>query len=128
MSKTWLDETAVSLDNVASGLSVLYFRGIDDGDIFIQRERSESWALSEGKVKHADYSASSGLGVRAICGEKTGFAYADGLGSASLDDACRAARAIVRHGLDCGVSVTPRLLAVNACFNDIDPLDGLAAD
>ncbi|MBV7434229.1 metalloprotease TldD [Cardiobacteriaceae bacterium TAE3-ERU3] len=128
MSKTWLEDTALSLDDVVAGLRALHFRGIDDGDIFIQRERSESWALSEGKVKHADYSASSGLGVRAICGEQTGFAYADGLGSALLDDACRAARAIARHGQDSGVSVTPQPLAVNARYADVDPLAGLAAD
>lgn len=128
MTKTWLDDTALSLNDVVAGLHALYFRGIDDGDIFIQRERSESWALSEGKVKHADYSASSGLGVRAICGEQTGFAYADGLGSILLEDACRAARAIARHGQDGGVSVTPKQLLVNARYADIDPLPGLAAD
>lgn len=124
----WLDNSTLSLQDIAAGLSALHFRGIDDGDVFVQRERSETWALSEGKVKSADYSAVAGLGVRAVCGEQTGFAYADGLHSALLNDACRAARAIARHGQQGTHHVTPQAVAVRACYPALDPLVGLDAD
>ena len=110
------------------GLARLYFRGMGDGDIYMQRVRSESWSMSEGKVKTADYSASGGIGVRAIVGEQTGFAHADGFAPESLFEACRSARAI-GHSADevRQIAVTPQALVVPALYGDANPLASLSA-
>lgn len=52
-------------------------RSIDVGELFFQHQRSESWALEDGIVKDGSFSVDRGVGVRAISGEKTGFAYAE---------------------------------------------------
>ena len=53
--------------------------GIDTGELFFQLGESESWSLEDGTVKSGSYSVDRGVGVRAISGEKTGFAYAEDL-------------------------------------------------
>lgn len=122
MSELWIADTALSLADISAGIARLSFRGIDDGDVFIQRSRQETWALSEGKVKTADYAASAGLGVRALCGEQTGFAYADGLTPALLDDAALAARAIARAGQQGTQPIATQQHSVTALYPTIDPL------
>ncbi|MDO4775956.1 MAG: metalloprotease TldD [Cardiobacteriaceae bacterium] len=126
--KFWIDETPLSLDVLQQGLAHLHFRGMDDGDIYVQRLRSESWGMSEGKVKTADYSASGGVGVRAIIGEQTGFAHADGFAPESLFEACRSVRAIGRSSESVQeYQVAARELLVPALYGDKDPLATLSA-
>ncbi|UJF24990.1 metalloprotease TldD [Suttonella sp. R2A3] len=122
MSELWIADTALSLDDISVGIAKLSFRGIDDADVFIQRARQETWALNEGKVKTADYSASAGLGVRALSGEQTGFAYADGLTPVLLDDAVAAARAIARHGQSVTHAVHAQAQTAAALYPALDPL------
>ena len=71
---------------------------IDLGELFFQHRRSESWALEEGRVKEGRFSLDRGLGVRALSGEKTGFAYAEDISLAGLQNAVAAARSIARAG------------------------------
>src|SRR5690348_17256518 len=52
-------------------------RGIDRADLYFQHSRFESWVLEDGIVKEGTHSIEQGVGVRAISGEKTGFAYSD---------------------------------------------------
>lgn len=123
----WLAQTDLALEDLEKGLALLAFKGIDDGDIFLQRQRSEVWALAEEKVKTANYSASAGLGVRAIRGEQTGFAYADGLSATQLFDACAYARQIGRGGEGYEHQVQANQQTVQALYADIDPLADLEA-
>ncbi len=99
--------------------------GIDFGDLYFQHSRRESWSVEDGIVKDGAHSIEQGVGVRAIAGEKTGFAYSDDIDSAALLEAARSARSIARDG---GTRVGARSLAVGggrALYPATDPVDGL---
>lgn len=72
--------------------------GIDFGDLYFQHSRRESWTVEDGIVKDGSHSIEQGVGVRAISGEKTGFAYSDEINSDALLGAAKSARAIARDG------------------------------
>jgi TldD protein len=72
--------------------------GIDAADLYFQNSVSESWFFEDGIVKSGSSHTEQGVGVRAISGEKTGFAYSDELSLPALTDASSAATAIVRQG------------------------------
>jgi len=71
---------------------------IDYADLYFQYTRSEGWNLEEGIVKSGSFNIEQGVGVRAISGEKTAFAYSDDISFDALTDAARATRAIGRAG------------------------------
>src|SRR5918993_2796818 len=73
---------------------------VDFADLYFQLSREESWALEDGIVKDGSASIEQGVGVRALAGEKTGFAYSDEIVLPALEEASRAARAIAVQGLD----------------------------
>ncbi len=73
-------------------------RSIDVGELYFQHQRAESWALEDGTVKDGSFSVDRGVGVRAISGDKTGFAYAEDILLPALTSAADAARSIARHG------------------------------
>ncbi len=75
-------------------LSQVMSSSIDAADLYFQLSREESWALEDGIVKEGSASIDQGVGVRALAGEKTGFAYSDEIMLHALDEASRAARAI----------------------------------
>ncbi|MGY1410218.1 MULTISPECIES: metalloprotease TldD [unclassified Luteimonas] len=72
--------------------------GIDFGDLYFQHSRRESWSVEDGIVKDGAHSIEQGVGVRAISGEKTGFAYSDDINGEALLEAANSARAIARDG------------------------------
>ena len=72
--------------------------GIDFGDLYFQHARREGWSMEDGIVKDGSHSIEQGVGVRAISGEKTGFAYSDELDAPALLAAAQSARAIARDG------------------------------
>ena len=71
---------------------------VDDADLYFQSIRSESWVLEDGIVKEGAHNIEQGVGVRAVSGEKSGFAYADEVAMPALSQAATAARAIARAG------------------------------
>jgi TldD protein len=76
----------------------LLSRRLDYADLYFQYSRAESWSLEEGIVKSGSFSIDQGVGVRAIAGEKTAFAYSDEISLPALEDAAKATRAIARAG------------------------------
>ncbi|MDF3018859.1 MAG: tldD [Steroidobacteraceae bacterium] len=81
-------------------LSQVMSSSIDAADLYFQVSREESWALEDGIVKEGSASIEQGVGVRALTGEKTGFAYSDEIVLPALEEASRAARAIAHRGQD----------------------------
>ncbi|HEU4516384.1 MAG TPA: DNA gyrase modulator, partial [Steroidobacteraceae bacterium] len=71
---------------------------VDAGDLYFQLAREEHWALEDGIVKEGSHGIEQGVGVRAMAGERTGFAYSDEVVPSALLEAARAARAIAREG------------------------------
>ena len=57
---------------------------VDAADVYLQATRYESWALEDGIVKEGSHSIDRGVGVRAVSGEKTGFAYSDDIALPAL--------------------------------------------
>lgn len=73
-------------------------RQIDYADIYLQSTYSESWAMEDGIIKGGSFDIDRGVGVRAMSGEKTGFAYADDIVMPALLEATQAARSIAQQG------------------------------
>src|SRR6185436_15247517 len=71
---------------------------IDYADLYFQYTRSEGWSLEEGIVKSGSFNIDQGVGVRAVVGEKTAFAYSDDISLTALSAAAQATRAIARQG------------------------------
>jgi TldD protein len=71
---------------------------VDFADLYFQHAQQESWSLEDGIVKDGSASIEQGVGVRALAGEKTGFAYSDEIVLPALEEASHAARAIAVHG------------------------------
>jgi len=98
--------------------------GIDFGDLYFQHSRSESWSMEDGIVRDGVHSIEQGVGIRAISGEKTGFAYSDDIQADALRAAAGSARAIARSG----VSATAQPLRTGrarALYPALDPVDSL---
>jgi TldD protein len=83
---------------VEQALDVVLGSAVDAADLYFQLTRAESWALEDGIVKEGSASIEQGVGVRALAGDKTGFAYSDEIIPGALEEAARAARAIAAHG------------------------------
>src|SRR6266581_4946958 len=76
----------------------LFGHSVDFADLYFQYSRSEGWSLEEGIVKSGSFNIEQGVGVRAISGDKTAFAYSDDISFNALQDAAKATRAIARSG------------------------------
>jgi len=110
--------------NLDAAFSTLLGPGIDFGDLYFQHARRESWTMEDGIVKDGAHSIEQGVGVRAISGEKTGFAYSDEIDTPALLEAAKSARAIARDGS----AMSPRALVPGSgrsLYTADDPIDGL---
>jgi TldD protein len=94
---------------------------VDLGELYFQHQRHESWSLEDGIVKDGAFSVDKGVGVRAVAGEKTGFAYAEDILLPSLKAATEAARSITRQGQS-GQVPAPFRLDVPARYGADDPI------
>ena len=106
-------------------LDALMARNLDYGDLYFQSTRYETWTVEDGIVKEGAFSIDQGVGVRAVVGEKTGFAYADALDEESLLDAVHAARGIARGGGH-GRVRAGRPVVRAALYPALDPLTSMS--
>ena len=100
---------------------------VDSGDLYFQSTRFESWVLEDGIVKEGTHSIEQGAGVRAISGDKTGFAYSDEIIMPALLQASTAARAIAKHGHE-GSLQSWHAGGTNSLYPAMDPIDRMPAD
>lgn len=116
-----LDESHLS-----RALAEIKAHQVDDADLYFQYTRSEGWSLEEGIVKTGSFSIDQGVGVRAVSGEKTAFAYSDDISEASLLDAARTVRSISAAGKTARVKAPARKIAGSrSLYNGIDPISTL---
>lgn len=111
----------VSEDLVKSLASIGAYH-VDYADIYCQRTAFESWHLDEGMVKSGSFQIDQGVGVRAVSGEKTAFAYADTLFVDSINRAAQAVRVIGESGNETPVHIPNFVsgsLNVHGAFNPI---------
>ncbi|MDA1116787.1 MAG: metalloprotease TldD [Proteobacteria bacterium] len=102
-------------------------RRLDYADLYFQYTRAEGWSLEEGIVKSGSFSIEQGVGVRALSGERTAFAYSDEISLGALQDAAQATRAIAWQGADRKARVTRRATAPRR-YEPLDPLASLGSD
>jgi len=94
--------------------------GADDGELFLERRRSESLVFDDNRLKTASYDASEGFGLRAVKGETTGYAHSTELTEAALKRAAETARLAVGAG---GATLAPAPQATNQrLYTDADPM------
>ena len=113
-----LDET-----HLARALSEIRAHQVDDADLYFQYTRSEGWSLEEGIVKTGSFSIDQGVGVRAVSGEKTAFAYSDDISEASLLDAARTVRSISGAArVRTAVPATQKIAKSRSLYGGLDPI------
>ncbi|RIK92053.1 MAG: metalloprotease TldD [Burkholderiales bacterium] len=84
--------------HLSAALSEIFRHRVDYADLYFQFTRTEGWSLEEGIVKSGSFSIDQGVGVRAVSGDKTAFAYSDVIGADALMNAARATRTIAARG------------------------------
>ncbi|MDO5070479.1 MAG: metalloprotease TldD [Neisseria zoodegmatis] len=123
-----LEANSLSPEILSRSLSIIGSHHVDYADIYCQRTAFESWHLEEGMVKSGSFQIDQGVGVRAVSGDKTAFAYADSLDVLSINRSAQAVRAIGAAGQQGRVPVTTAHYGknVHAAVNPIIGLDSAA--
>ena len=119
-----LDPAGLDEGHLNKALASINLRDVDAADLYFQVSRNESWVLEDGRIKEGTFSVDQGVGVRAISGEKTGFAYSDEIVMPALENAATAARAITRQGQAASVKVASSG-NVARLYSDIDPVTSI---
>ncbi len=121
-----LEPFGLSTADLTRALNEITAHKVDDADLYFQYTRSEGWSLEEGIVKTGSFSIDQGVGVRAVSGEKTAFAYSDDISLASLLDAARTVRSISAASQSLKTKVaSPKIAASRTLYAGLDPIDTL---
>jgi TldD protein len=113
--------------DLVRALHALMRGGVDAADLYFQVSRHESWSLEDGIVKEGSHSIEQGVGVRAVAGEKTGFAYSDEILVPALMQSSQAASAIARSGQQ-GVVKGWNAPVARELYSVTDPIGTLSDD
>ncbi len=124
---TLLAPASLSEQDLDRVMDQLLTSQIDTADLYFQASRLESWVLEDGIIRDGNYNIEQGVGVRAISGEKTGFAYTDEIALPSLLEAGRTARAIARAGAD-GKTRLSRTTPPQQLYAPINPLETMSEE
>lgn len=122
-----LEPGGLSHTDLHKVLSHLMGPAVDAGDLYFQHTSHEAWSLEDGLVRSGTHATEQGVGIRAISGEKTGFAYADEIIMPSLMQASTAARAIAQQGAQGSVQAWSRQNP-KALYLPTDPMSAMSAD
>ena len=122
--KALLDPYSIGTGQLEQVFASMMAHRLDYADLYFQYSRAESWSLEEGIVKSGSFNIDQGVGVRAVSGEKTAFAYSDDISLNALDSAAQATRAIARQG---GTQSVPILRhgSRREIFLPLDPIASL---
>jgi TldD protein len=122
-----LNPTGLNAEALQNVLSNVMSHQVDYADLYFQYSRSESWGLEEGQVKSGNFNIDQGVGVRAVSGEKTAFAYSDEINLPALQEAANTTKAIAALGNTQTASgiITPQATQL---YLPQDPIASLSAD
>ena len=112
---------------LSTTLTSMMARQVDFADLYFQSSQHESWMLEDGIVKEGSYNMERGVGVRAISGEKTGFAYSDDISPLALQQAADAAKGIADSGQGAQVQAFKRQSPIKI-YQAIEPLGSLTQE
>ncbi len=121
-----LDAGGLQLSHLQHTLDLLMNHSLDHADLFFESCHSESWLLEDSIVREGGFHINQGIGVRAVHGEKTGFAYSNEILLPALQQAATTARAISRQGAD-GCQPAWNRCKPPALYNNINPLQSVSA-
>jgi len=126
--KMLLDPYGLDEAKLQRSLASIFEHRADYADLYFQYTRSESYSLEEGIVKSGSFDIEQGVGVRAVVGDKTAFAYSDDISLDALAEAAVSARSIARHGAG-RVKVAPKMSvrAQSTLYGAHDPVESLDA-
>ena len=125
VAQNLLHANQLSAENLAQSLVLIGAHHVDYADIYCQRTAFESWHLDEGIVKSGSYQIDQGVGVRAVSGEKTAFAYADSLSEDAIRRAAQAVRVIGEAGNQTPVRVPNAVSGCPSVHGAFDPITTL---
>jgi len=114
----------LNVDKLHDTLALLMGNQLDYGDLYFQACKHESWSLEDGIVKEGSFNIEKGVGVRAVSGEKTGFAYSDEISLSALTQSAKAARGIAASGGEGRVQAWKKPQG-SAIYQPTDPLESL---
>ena len=121
-----LESFGLDESHLTKALSAIQAHKVDDADLYFQYTRSEGWSLEEGIVKTGSFSIDQGVGVRAVAGEKTAFAYSDDISWASLLDAAVTVRSIASASQNHRTRVPARKVAPSRLlYPSLDPMGSM---
>lgn len=119
-----LDPAGLTEQQLQHVIHTLAGRQIDYADLYFQSTYSESWVLEDGIIKGGSFDIDRGVGVRAMSGEKTGFAYADDILMPALEQAAQAARSIANRGGEQAVKAWHKMPG-HELYQPVNPLHSL---
>ena len=122
VAQNLLHANQLSAENLAQSLALIGAHHVDYADIYCQRTAFESWHLDEGIVKSGSYQINQGVGVRAVSGEKTAFAYADSLSADAIQRAAQAVRVIGEAGNTAPVRVPAQVSGCPNAYGALNPI------
>ena len=122
VAQNLLHANQLSAENLAQSLVLIGAHHVDYADIYCQRTAFESWHLDEGMVKSGSYQINQGVGVRAVSGEKTAFAYADSLSADAIRRAAQAVRVIGEAGNTAPVRVPAQVSGCPNAYGALNPI------
>ncbi|MFD2190228.1 metalloprotease TldD [Pistricoccus aurantiacus] len=124
---TLLEPGGLDLESIDRSLAAILTPGVDYADLYFQRSWQESWVLEDGEVKDASYDIDGGVGVRAMAGDKTGFAYSNQMTAEALSETGRIVSGIAKSGSR--IALTPHVIGqAQSRYRGVDPLSGLSAE
>ena len=122
-----LAPAALNRSQLDSLLHSLLTPFVDVADLYFQYGAYESWFLEDSEVKSGSFSIERGVGIRAVSGEKTGYAYCDDIELLSMQRAANAARSIANQGKGVKVQVMPsHQPQIPRYYADINPIDRMS--
>ena len=113
--------------DLSAVLDAMLAHKIDAGDLYFQLGQHESWVLEDGIVREGSHSIEQGVGVRAVSGEKTGFAYSDEITLPALMRVSESARAISKAGQQ-GSLCAWRASPETGLYKPVDPISSLSTE
>jgi len=128
VSKNILEPSELEIEQLGGFLDGLQNRYVDAGDLYFQTSQQESWVMDDGILREGSFNIEKGVGIRAMAGEKTGFAYCDDLRGNAITQAVNNARAIVKQGQSGSSAVVLSSKPAPALYTAQNPVDGHNAD
>ncbi len=127
VEQTLLTDSHIDDEILSKTLKSMMGRQVDYADLYFQASQHESWVLEDGIVKEGSYNIERGVGVRAISGEKTGFAYSDDISPEALQQAADAAKGIADSGKGATVKAFSRQSPIQV-YQSVEPLGSLTQE